>query len=109
MKNPKDICNNKMQKALSRRYSDSYFTKIWLSFLQFICKKIGHGSSGINFHTNGRYWCFSAGPYDSMCHRCGLSWEEFDHRGKEALDEMRKDDAKPWRKDPRKWYPQTGP
>lgn len=93
-----------MRQAWDRRYSDSTVTKYWLSFLQFICKKIGHNSSAINFHPNGRYWCFSAGPYDSMCYRCGLSWEEWDSRGQEVLDEMRGDSLKhSLRKDPRKW------
>jgi len=47
----------------------------------------------LKFHSKGRFWCWSGGPYDDICERCGFRWEET-KEGFEALMESEKTDPR---------------
>ena len=40
---------------------------------RLICKIFGHNHY-MKFHPAGKYYCFSAGPYDCLCYRCDFDW-----------------------------------
>lgn len=43
-----------------------YLRRLW-------CHLFGHRHY-MKFHTDGKYYCTSGGPYDSLCRRCDYDW-----------------------------------
>ncbi len=50
-------------------------------FLRLICRLFGHNSTML-FHSNGSFWCESAGGYDIVCERC-------EHRREETIEGLK--------------------